>query len=218
MHLLAVGALQALLAGAERNGPVGTDLNVFVPGLQGLVVERVALAARLARCPDHGLVRIGEAPAAEVRHRVGLAPHHVVQDPEAEVLQDRADAEDVVVGADDPDCRRWLHQPAHRHQPGAREVVIGRKARKLVPVIVDRVDLGVVGALEVALELQIVGRVGEDEIDRSCRKTRHFGDAIADNDAGLRLRMCAGRPNGRPATRHTHDFASLGYAVGDATT
>jgi hypothetical protein len=47
-------------------------------------------------------VRVGEALAAEVRHRVGLAPDDVVQDPEAQVLQRRADAEDVVIAADHP--------------------------------------------------------------------------------------------------------------------
>ena len=63
------------------------------------------------------------------------------------------------------------------------EFVIGRKARKLVPVVVDRVDLGIVGTLEVALELKIVRRIGEHEIDAIRRQLGHFGDAIADDDA-----------------------------------
>ena len=186
MQFLAVAALEPLLAGAQRDGPVGANLDIFVAGLERLVIEGVALAARLARRPDHGLVRIGEAAAAEVRHRVGLAPHHVVQDPEAEVLQDRADAENVVIGADHPQRRRRLHHAPRRHQPGAGEVVIGRKARKLVPIVVDRVDFTVVGTFQVALELEIVRGVGEDEIDRTGREPRHLGDAIADDDPGRR--------------------------------
>ena len=44
--------------------------------------------------------------------------------------------------------------------------------------------MGFVGALELALELQIVGRIGEHQIDRAGLKLRHLGDAIADDDAG----------------------------------
>ena len=153
-------------------------------------------------------MRVGEAAAAEVRHRIGLAPHHVVENPEAEILQDRADAEDVVIGADHPQRRRRLHHAAAGDQPGAGEVVIGGKARELVPVVVDRVDARIVGTLEVALKLQIVGRIGEDEIDRFRRQLRHFGDAVADRECGrirVALELTAGRPDGRPATRHNHD-------------
>ncbi len=182
MNLLAASVLQALLAGAERERPVGTHLHVFVAGLQRLVVEGVA-AGFLARGPDQRLVGVGEAAAAEIRHRVGLAPDHVVEDPEAEILQQRADAEDVVVGADDPKGGGGLHYAAAGEQPGAGEIVIGREARKLVPIVVDRVDLRIVRALEVVLELQIVGGIGEDEVDRGGRKLREFRDAVADQDA-----------------------------------
>jgi len=47
-------------------------------------------------------MRIGEAPAAEIRHRIDLAPDHVIEEPEAKILEQRADAEDVVIGADHP--------------------------------------------------------------------------------------------------------------------
>ena len=57
----------------------------------------------VARRPDQRLVRVGEAPAAEVRHRVGLTPDDVVENPVAQVLEDGADAEDVVVAADHPE-------------------------------------------------------------------------------------------------------------------
>ena len=118
VDLAAVRVLQPLLAGAERDEPVGAHLQVVVAGLQRLVVEGVALGVGALRGPDQGLVRVGEAPAAEVRHRVGLAPDDVVEDPEVEVLQRRADPEDVVVGADDPERRVLLHHAAAR--PRAR--------------------------------------------------------------------------------------------------
>src|SRR5215813_1860978 len=72
-------------------------------GLERFVVEGIALAADVARRPDQGLVRVGEAAAAKIRHRIRFPPNHVIEDPEAEVLQDRADAENVVIGADDPE-------------------------------------------------------------------------------------------------------------------
>jgi hypothetical protein len=57
------------------------------------------------------------------------------------------------------------------------------------------------------LELQIVRRIGEDEIDGRGRQLCHLGNAIANKDArgcgGLKTH--AGRPDGRPATRHNHD-------------
>ena len=165
MQFLAVAALEAFLAGAQRDGPVGADLDILVAGLEHFVIERVALAARLARRPDQRFMRVGEAAAAEIRHRVGLAPDDVVEDPEAEILHHRADAENVVVGADHPDCAGRLEDAPRGQEPGAGEIVIGRKARELVPVVGDRVDVRIVGTLQIAGELQIVWRVGEDEID-----------------------------------------------------
>ena len=170
MHLLAVLALEAFLAGAKRDQPVRARLHVFVGGLQRFVVERITLGLLVARGPDHGLVRVGEAAAAEIRHRVGLAPDDVVENPEAEVLHDRADAKDVVVGADHPDRRRRLHQAAAGQQPGAGEIVIGGKRRELVPVVIDGIDMGFVRALEIALELKIVRRIGKDQIDGTGRQ------------------------------------------------
>jgi hypothetical protein len=49
--------------------------------------------------------------------------------------------------------------------------------------------MGFVGALQFALELQIVGRICEHQIDRTCRKLRHFGDAITDDDAVIFARL-----------------------------
>jgi hypothetical protein len=81
----------------------------------------------------------------------------------------------------------------------------------LVPVVVDGIDFGIVGTLQIALELKVVGRIGEHKIDAIRRELVHLGDAVAHDDA-VRLRsgrwvlkMTAGRPDGRPATRHYHD-------------
>ena len=71
-------------------------------------------------------------------------------------------------------------------------------------MVVDRVDARIIGTLEVALQLQVIGRVGEHEIDALGRQLRHCRDTVADQDS-MSLKTDAGRPNGRPATRHYHD-------------
>ena len=134
MRFLAVGILQALVAGADRQRPVGAHLQFVVQRLHRFVIEGVALLLAVFGRPDHRFVRVGEALAAEIRHRVGLAPDDVVQDPEAQILQDRADAEDIVVGADHPQRAVVLQHAPRGGQPVAREAVIFGEAGELVPV------------------------------------------------------------------------------------
>ena len=169
-------------AHADRQEPVGADLAILVAGLERLVIERIALGVGPPRRPDHRLVGVGEAPAAEVRHRIGFAPHDVVENPEAEILENGADAEDVVVGADDDDRGRGLHQPPDGGEPAAREGVILGEIGELVPVVVDRVDQALVGPRKRAFELQIVRGIGEHEVDRGFGKRVHLLDAVADQN------------------------------------
>jgi hypothetical protein len=117
-------------------------------------------------------MRVGQPLAAEVGHRVRLAPDHVVQQPEARILHRGADAKDVVIAADHPDRAVGFQQAARGGQPVAGEAVIGGKAGELVPVVVDRIDKAVVGAVQVALQLQVVGRVGEDQVDAALGQDR----------------------------------------------
>ena len=210
MQLLAVAAFEPFLAGAQRKQPIGAHLDIVVARLERFVVERIILGWSLPRRPDQCLVRVGEAAAAKIRHRVGFAPDDVVEDPQAEILEHGADAKDVVIGADHPQRGGGLHHAAAGGDPGAGEIVVSGETGELVPIVIDGVDAGIVGALEIALQLQIIGRVGEDEIDASRRQLRHLGNAIADDDARRGggqggLKTHAGRPYGRPATRHNHD-------------
>ena len=76
-----------------------------------------------------------------------------------------------------------LQDAAALGEPGAREAVVVGKAGELVPVVVDAVDDRVVGPQQVALELEIVGRVGEDEIDALVGQLCQLVEAIADEDA-----------------------------------
>ena len=161
MQLLAIAAFEPFLAGAQREQPIGAHLNVVVTRFQRLVIERIIAVCGVARRPNQGLVRIGEAAAAKIRHRIRFAPDDIVQDPKAEILEDRADPENVVVGTDDPERGGGLHQTAGGKEPGAGEIVICGETREFVPVVVDRVDAEIVGAFEIALELEIVRRIGE---------------------------------------------------------
>ncbi len=49
-------------------------------------------------------------------------------------------------------------------------------------MIVDRIDLGIVGPQQLSAELQIVGRVGEDQVDALLGQARQRLQAIALDD------------------------------------
>src|SRR6185437_5963204 len=140
---------------------------------------------------------IGEAAPAEIRHWVRLAPYYVVEHPEAQILQRSPDAEDVVIAADHPQASAGLQNASARFEPGASELIVGCEATELVPVVVDAIDAAVVGPVELVVELKIVGRVGEDEIDGSFGQGAEDFDAITDDDL-------VERELGAPLSPHPH--------------
>src|SRR6516165_5610869 len=73
-------------------------------------------------------MRVGESAPAEIRHRIRFAPDHVVENPKFEILHDRADAENIVIRADDPDGRRRLH---HATAAASQRLVKSSYAEKL---------------------------------------------------------------------------------------
>ena len=75
-------ALQPFLPAADRKCPVRPHLQFVVERLHRPVIERI-FRRLVARCPDQRLVRIGEPRPLEIGHRIGFAPHDVVQNPEA---------------------------------------------------------------------------------------------------------------------------------------
>jgi len=164
MKLVAVIIFQALAAGAQRQRPVRTHLRIVIKDFHRFIVEGVFRGGALAG-PDHRFMGVGETPSAEIRHRIGFAPDHVVENPVAQVLQDGADAEDIVIGADHPQRPVGLQGAAAFGEPCPGEFIIGGKARKLVPMVVNRVDLALVGPRQVAGKLQVVRRIGEDQVN-----------------------------------------------------
>ena len=82
MRLVAVVVLDPLGARADRQHPVRAHLQIVVERLHRAIVEGVARLLVLG-APDQRLVGVGEAGAAEVRHRVRLAPDDVVEDPDS---------------------------------------------------------------------------------------------------------------------------------------
>src|SRR3546814_16192032 len=103
-------------------------------------------------------MRVGEARALEIGHRIDLAPDDVVQDPESLVLQLRADTKDVVVAADHPQRTVILQDAARRLQPFGGEAVIGLESVELVPIVGHRVDADALRTEKVAAKLEIIGR------------------------------------------------------------
>ena len=91
-----------------------------------------------------------------------------------------------------------LEDAARLGQPVAGEIVVGGEAVELVPIVVDRVDPAAFGPEQVAAELQIVGRVGEDHVDRLVGQPRHLGDAVALDDLVERQLALGARTGARP--------------------
>src|SRR5512144_602687 len=105
----------------------------------------------VTRRPDQRLVRVGEAPAAKVRYRVSLAPDDVVENPVAQVLEDGAHPEDVVVAADHPQRPVRLQQSARSSEPGPGEAVVGFEIVESVPGVLDAIDPAVIRTAQLAL-------------------------------------------------------------------
>ena len=82
MGLGAVRALDPLGPRANRQQPVRPHLKIVVQRLHRAVVKGVARLLVLG-APDQRFMGIGEARAAEIGHRVGLAPDDVVEDPDS---------------------------------------------------------------------------------------------------------------------------------------
>ena len=77
MKLFAVFVLQAFVAAANRQIPVAAQLLVVVKSFHRFVVEGVFRPLTF-RAPDHRFVRVAQARAFHVRHRVVFDPHNVV--------------------------------------------------------------------------------------------------------------------------------------------
>ena len=120
-----------------------------------------------------------------------------------------------MIAADDPKRAVILQDPAALGQPFASELVVGRKALELVPVIIDRIDLGIVRAQQVAAKLEVVGGIGENEVDRFLGQLPQFLDAVPVND-GVGTRRGANRssnPNGALISSRPSDASRTATAV-----
>ncbi len=83
-----------------------------------------------------------------------------------------------MIRANHPNRAIRLEDTARRSEPGLREFVIGTEAVELIPMIIHRIYKRIVGAMQITLELKIVRRVGENQIDRTFRKAVHHINAI----------------------------------------
>ena len=137
--------------------------------------------------PDQRLMRIGEARALEVRHWVRLEPNNVVEQPEAEILKRRAEPEDVVIGADHPDRAVRLQHALAFGEPRAGELIVGGESVEAVPGVVHAIDARVVGPEKIAAKLEIIRRIGEDQLHGAGWHCAKHLDAIALNNAPLEI-------------------------------
>ena len=199
MDFFAVCRAQAFFAAANRQMPIAAHLLVVVHVLHRFVIEAGAGVFRRRR-PDQRFMRVGKAFATEVGHGIVFTPHDIVQNPKTKILQNRADAEDVVIAADDPEATIGFQHALGCFQPVEGEGVISREIGEFVPFVVHGVDMAVVGAQQIAAQLEIIRRIGKNSVDRMRRKFVHDTNAVADQDT---IQRQAGRcDRGRSGLRY----------------
>ena len=92
-------------------------------------------------------MRVGEAGALKIGHRIGLAPDNVVENPEAGILKHSAAAEDIMIAADHPQSAIGFQDAPRLLHPCLCEGVVNRIAVKLVPIIINRINAAALGAV-----------------------------------------------------------------------
>ena len=70
-------------------------------------------------------------------------------------------------------------------------------------MIGDGIDVATVRPVEIAAELEVVGRIGEDHVDAGVRQAAHRLDAVACQDLAQRQ---AGRQSHLSCGARTHPF------------
>jgi hypothetical protein len=114
-----------------------------------------------------------------------------------------------VVAADDPDRAVVLEDAVRFLEPGAGEAVVRGEGVELVPIVGDRVDMRAVGTEQLAAQLQVIGGVCEDHVDRLGGERLHRRDAVSAQDLVERQHRRLVR-GGDPRPRdfdHTHVLA-----------
>ena len=178
MQFRAVLALQPFAAIANRQAPVRTHLHIIIQRFHRLIIKRIAGRVFVGRRPNQRLMGIGEAGATKIRHRIGFAPNNIVQNPIAEILQGRADAENIMIRADNPQRAGRLQHPLGLAQPRAGEAVISREIVKFIPIIGHRIDFGRIGAVQIVFQLQIVRRVSKHQINTGIGQRAQLREAV----------------------------------------
>ena len=166
-----------LFAVADRDQPIRTHLQFVIQRFHRTIIEQISCLVRF-RSPDQRFMGIGEPGAFKIRHRVGFAPDNVVQYPKAFVLDGGADAENIVVAADDPYGAVGLQYPVRLRQPGFSERIVGGECVELVPVIGYGIDSAPIGPVQIAAKLQVIRWVGEHHIDARIGQRAHRFDAV----------------------------------------
>jgi len=174
--------LDALVAGTQWDEPVATHLQLVVQILHGPVVERVPCLAGGLLGPDERFMGVGEPNASEVGHRVGLDPDNIVQNPEAQILQVITHPVNVVITADHPQRTARFQHAAAGTQPVDRKGVVGLKVLKLIPVILDCLHPAVIRPPQFITQLQVVGRVGKNQVNRVGRQAVEHLHAVTFDD------------------------------------
>ncbi len=85
---------------------------------------------------------VSETNTSKIGHWVAFYPDHVVEDPISQIHQNLPDSENVVVAADDPNGTRIFEHVTTSLEPVVCKAVVLGKIGEMIPLVVDRIDLG----------------------------------------------------------------------------
>ena len=125
---------------------------------------------------------IGETGSLKIRHRIGLVPDNVVQNPKSQILKNITDPENIVIGTDNPNGAVVFQYPAGGRHPFPGIFVIGGQRFKTVPFFINPRHISIVGAGQSIAELKIIRRIGKNQINRVFFHLIHNFNAVIIND------------------------------------
>jgi hypothetical protein len=87
-----------------------------------------------------------------------------------------------MIATDYPDSTGILQDTSAGAQPILGERIIGSEVTESIPVVVNCIDTGHIRPPQLLLKLQIVGRIGENEVNAVLWKPTEDLDAIPSDD------------------------------------
>lgn len=91
-------------------------------------------------------------------------PYHIIENPITEIHHYSASTKNVVVATNNPDCPGVFQHTTAFSKPSRRKIVIGLHIIKFVPLVINRINYGLVRPKKLVLELKVIGRISKNQV------------------------------------------------------